>query len=53
MEMRVKFKTQWEFVFILIKAPAGGFKGKDRQNPVEWEFTILPVSEPWCMAVNS
>ena len=31
---------------VLIKAPVGTFKGKDWQNPVKWEFTFLPVTNP-------
>lgn len=40
MEMRVKFKTQWALVFVLIKAPEGGCKEKDWKNPAKWEFTF-------------
>lgn len=28
---------------VLIKAPAGSFKGKDWQNPVKWMFTFVEV----------
>ncbi|MDE3182658.1 MAG: family 20 glycosylhydrolase, partial [Bacteroidota bacterium] len=31
---------------VLIKTPVGSFNGKDWQNPVKWEFTFLPVTEP-------
>ena len=31
---------------VLIKAPIGRFKGKNWQNPVKWEFTFLPITEP-------
>ncbi|MBX2934465.1 MAG: family 20 glycosylhydrolase [Ferruginibacter sp.] len=28
---------------VLIKAPIAGFKGKDWQNPVKWEFTFIQL----------
>ena len=34
-------KKGWNTV--LIKAPAGSFKGKDWQNPVKWMFTFAPL----------
>lgn len=38
---RVALKRGWNT--ILIKLPAGSFKGPDWNNPVKWMFTFLPV----------
>ena len=39
---KILLKKGWNAV--LIKAPIGGFKGREWQNPVKWEFTFVPVS---------
>lgn len=38
---RIFLQKGWNTVWI--KAPVGGFKGRDWQNPVKWMFTCVPT----------